>query len=364
MTTINVGHVSDLSIDSVELPYALTITPDLVRNLKTICIVNLDLSDNGIVDYKQASLNDGIRHHGNWLFKDLRSVELLDISENNIWYFPDELLNAMSNLSSLYISKNLLASIPVQLNSHTNIKILDFKNNLLTSVSSTITNWADWMQQLYGMTFKLDGNAFECNCNNVDFIRLIHTTKVDLDSRPYNCKLSNGTVIDTLIAYNYLHDLFADCRHTVWLTLASTLLSTFFTISLLLVVYRKRWKIIFSIYGIIRRKVERKVRKSYQYDMYMSYEGEVVIWIKDVLVPKLETEWGLTLCIKDRDFLIGPSLADTEAESIKNSRSIIFLITPEFKSSRDCLFELDRAKYEKIAKNLAYYCHYKRYYNI
>ncbi|XP_063427092.1 toll-like receptor 4 [Mytilus trossulus] len=513
MTTINFGHVSDLSIDSDELPYALTITPDLVRNLKTICIENLDLSENGIVDYtrgalfsfdqpeclqkmsfkgnrfllfnwknqkevnsfffkalqlktldysynvvnfiipknalpsnlkvksaagsyvilpqslekldlsntvvnpyasplfivpkinnltyldisysdstadvtflklrlktfisagtryeyalhqlnrfqnnnlttvifKGASLNDGIRHEGNRLFKDLRSVELLDISENYIWYFPDELLNALSNLSSLYISKNLLASIPVQLNSHTNIKILDFKHNLLTSVSSTITNWADKMQQLHGMTLKLEGNAFECNCDSVDFIRWIHTTKVDLDSRSYKCKLSNGTVIDTLIAYNNLHDLFVDCKYTVWLTLASALLSTSFTISLLLLVYNKRWRIIFSIYRIIRRKVERKVRKSYLYDVYMSYEGEVVIWIKDVLVPKLETEWGLTLCIKDRDFLIGPSLADTEAESIQNSRSIIFLITPEFKSSRNCLFELDRAKYEKVTKNL------------
>ena len=513
MTTINLGHVSDLSIDSDELPYALTITPDLVRNLKTICIENLDLSENGIVDYtrgslfsfdqpeclkkvsfkgnrfflfnwknqkdvnsffikalrlktldysynvvnfviptnaltstlketnaagsyitlpqsleqldisytvvnpyaaplfvvpeinnltyldisylhssltitflklrletiisagtryefgfrqltrfhnnnlktvilKGASLNDGIDNLGNRLFKDLRSVELLDISENNIWYFPDELLNALSNLSSLYISKNLLVSIPVQLNGHTNIKILDFKNNLLTSVSSTIINWADKMQQLHGMTFKLEGNAFECNCDNIDFIRWIHTTKVDLDSRSYNCKLTNGTVIDTLIAYNNLHDLFVDCKHTVWLTLASALLSTSFTISLLLVVYSKRWRIIFSVYGIIRRKVEHKVRKSYQYDVYMSYEGEVVIWIKDVLVPKLETEWGLTLCIKDRDFLIGPSLADAEAESIQNSRSIIFLITPEFKSSRNCLFELDRAKYEKVTKNL------------
>ncbi|CAC5425725.1 unnamed protein product [Mytilus coruscus] len=162
------------------------------------------------VIFKEASLNDGIRHHGYRLFKDLRSIELLDISENNIWYFPDELLNRMSNLSNLYISKKLLSSIPVQLNGNTSIKILDFKNNILTSVNSTITNWADRMQQLHGMTFKLDGNAFECNCDTIDCIRLIHNTKVDLDSRSYNCKLSNGTVIDTLIAYNYLHDLFAD----------------------------------------------------------------------------------------------------------------------------------------------------------
>ncbi|XP_063398920.1 uncharacterized protein LOC134683538 [Mytilus trossulus] len=74
--------------------------------------------------------------------------------------------------------------------------------------------------------------------------------------------------------------------------------------------------------------VEREVWKCYQYDVYISYEGDIVIWIKNVLIQKLETEWGLTMCIKDRDFLSGPSQADNEAESIKNSRSIIFLITP------------------------------------
>ncbi|CAC5394569.1 unnamed protein product [Mytilus coruscus] len=301
---------------------------------------------------KNAHINNGIRTYGNRFFKDLASVVSLDISQNDIWYFTDDLLKPMSNLACLYLTQNLLSSIPVQIIGHSYIKTLDVRNNLLTSVNSTITNWADKMEELHGMTLNLDGNAFECNCDTVDFIRWIQTTKVNLDNRSYICKLSNGTVIDTLIAYNSLYDLFADCKNTMWLTLASSLLSTFVTISLLLVVYSKRWKIIFSVYGIIRRTVEREVRKSYQYDVYMSYEGEIVIWIKDVLVPKLETEWGLTLCIKDRDFLSGTSLADTEAESIQNSRSIIFLITPESKSSRDCLFELDRAKYEKITKNL------------
>ncbi|CAC5425723.1 unnamed protein product [Mytilus coruscus] len=138
----------------------------------------------------------------------------------------------------------------------------------------------------------------------------------------------------------------------MWLTFPSTLLSTCVTISLLLLLYSKRWNIAFCIYGVIQRTIEKKVRKTYQYDVYISYEGEIVIWIKDVLAPRLETEWGLTMCIKDRDFLIGESLLNTEAECIKNSRYIIFLITPEFKSSRDCLFELDRAKYEKVTKNL------------
>ncbi|CAG2196860.1 unnamed protein product [Mytilus edulis] len=378
ITTINFGRVSYPMRDFIDLPFSLTITSDIIKHLKTICVENLDLSENGIVDYelgslfsfdhpkclrhlsfkgnsslknivlKNAHINNGIRKYGDRFFKDLASVVSLDISQNDIWYFTDELLKPMTNLTYLYLSQNLLPSVPIQLTGHSYINTLDVRNNLLTRVSSDNTRWADWMQELHGMTLNIHGNAFECSCDTIDFIRLIQTTKVNLDSRSYICKISNGTVIDTLIAYNSLYDLFADCKSTLWLTLASSLLSTFVTISLLLVVYSKRWQILFSIYGIIRRTVEREVRKSYQYDVYVSYEGEVVVWIKDVLIPKLEDEWGLAMCIKDRDFLSGTSLADIEAASIEKSRCIIFVITPEFKSSHDCLFELDRAKYEKL----------------
>ncbi|XP_063398921.1 toll-like receptor 6 [Mytilus trossulus] len=513
MTKINLGHVSDLIIDSDDLPYALTITSDIVKNLKSICIEHLDLSQNGIVDYtngslfsfdypeclkhlslkgnrlllahinnheeidsffskalrlqsldysynvvnffiehsmtsrsasnfkssggshvilpaslekldisftivntlrflfivptnnnltyldisytnttvtmlfvelrletfisagtrysfgwreidrfqetnlkrlvlKDATLTHGIETYGNRFFEKCQSVESLDISKNSIWHFSDDIFKPMPNLSNLYLTDNFLQSIPEQLNTHTNIKVLDVRNNLLTTINSLIRNWADQMQANHGMTLSLDGNAFICNCDNLDFIRWIHTTKVDLDSRSYKCQLPNGSVTDTLTAYNSFSELFADCKSTMWLTFASTLLSSFITISLLLLLYNRRWKIALSFYGVIRRTIEQKVRKAYQYDVYMSYEGKIVIWIKNVLAPKLEDEWGLTMCIKDRDFLIGESLLDTEAKCIKNSRYIIFLITSEFKSSRDCLFELDRAKYEKVTKNL------------
>ncbi|CAC5425730.1 unnamed protein product [Mytilus coruscus] len=56
MTTINFGHVSDLNVDSDDFPYALTITSDIMTNLKSTCIEKLNLSQNGIVDYKHGSL--------------------------------------------------------------------------------------------------------------------------------------------------------------------------------------------------------------------------------------------------------------------------------------------------------------------
>ncbi|VDI29715.1 decorin, partial [Mytilus galloprovincialis] len=56
LTTINFGHVSDASIDSSELPFVTTLTADMMKYLKTICVENLDLSNNGIVDYEPGSL--------------------------------------------------------------------------------------------------------------------------------------------------------------------------------------------------------------------------------------------------------------------------------------------------------------------
>ncbi|XP_071123154.1 toll-like receptor 2 [Mytilus edulis] len=373
MTMINVGHVSDLTIDSDDFPYALTITSDIMKNLKSICIENLDLSQNGIVDYKHgslfsfdhpeclkhlslkgnrlilahinnheeidsffrkalrlqsldysynvvnffiensmtsvsnfkssggvilpaslekldisftivntlpllfivpkinnltyleisytnttvtmifielrletfisagtryslgwnelnrfqetnlkkivlkdATLNDGIDTYGNRFFMKCQSVESLDISKNSIWHFSDDLFKPMPNLSNLYLTNNFLQSIPEQLNTHTNIKVLDVRKNLLTTINSLIRNWADQMHGIHGMTLYLDGNAFMCNCDNLDFIRWIHTTKVDLDSRSYQCQLSNGSVTDTLIAYNSFTELFSDCKSNMW----------------------------------------------------------------------------------------------------------------------------------------------------
>ncbi|CAC5425729.1 unnamed protein product [Mytilus coruscus] len=56
LTAMNLGHVSDDIIDSSDLSFVITITPDMMKYLKTICVENLDLSDNGIVDIESGSL--------------------------------------------------------------------------------------------------------------------------------------------------------------------------------------------------------------------------------------------------------------------------------------------------------------------
>ncbi|XP_052064553.1 leucine-rich repeat and immunoglobulin-like domain-containing nogo receptor-interacting protein 1 isoform X1 [Mytilus californianus] len=84
ITTINFGHVSDVSIDRADIPYVLTITVDIMKNLKTICVENLDLSENGIVDYEPGSL---------FSFNHPKCLRHISFKRNRFMLFSDKNLN-------------------------------------------------------------------------------------------------------------------------------------------------------------------------------------------------------------------------------------------------------------------------------
>ncbi|XP_076103064.1 toll-like receptor 2 type-1 [Mytilus galloprovincialis] len=286
------------------------------------------------------------------LFKKLKYLKHLDMSKNSLWFLPENLLQSMTYLSELRLSKNLFRLVPRQITDFTNIKLLDFRQNLLTALDKKTRIWADSMNHKQGLNVLMADNAFECKCDNLDFIEWINKTKVKLDSRSYKCTLANGSLITVREAYEKFHDLFSHCESSTWLTVASTLLSTCFVTALLLLIYGKRWEISLFFYRQFRNIVKKKYCKSFKYDVFVSYGDDSGPWIKKYLIPKLEHDWKLKMCLKDRDFLPGCSYFDIEAESIEKSRHVIFLLTPSFKSSEDYLFAVERVKHEKRIRNI------------
>ncbi|CAC5425700.1 unnamed protein product [Mytilus coruscus] len=97
---------------------------------------------------------------------------------------------------------------------------------------------------------------------------------------------------------------------------------------------------------------EKSLNVDFKYDVYVSYSDDGVSFIKNYLQPKIEQEWGLTMCCEDRDFFIGDSNVDARAVSIHESRHIIFLVTPSFREREWSSFEIERAKYEKFSRDL------------
>lgn len=310
--------------------------------------------------WRDAKLHYVVTNHNNKyassikkLFSKFTSLEYLDLANNELFGLFDNLLVNMKNLTELYLSKNLFESIPVAILKLNSIKVLNFQNNLLATIDSNTRDWADRMNKKHGLTLLLGNNAFECNCNTLEFIKWLKQTKVKLDRESYNCIINNGTIISTLEAYHKMDKLFFSCNSKLWLTISSLVMATCITGTFLLIVYSKRWEICVFLYQKFRNLIETKFKKQYTYDLYVSYETDSMYWIKTVLLPKVEDEWGLKVCLKDRDFLVGVSRFDIEAESIQQSRHVMFIITPSFKNSKDYLFEIERVKYEKMMKNMA-----------
>ena len=57
----------------------------------------------------------------------------------------------------------------------------------------------------------------------------------------------------------------------------------------------------------------------------------------------MEDEWGLKLCIGQRDFVPGTAIAENIVHAIDQSRKTILVLTPSFATSEWCNFEMNMA---------------------
>jgi len=75
-----------------------------------------------------------------------------------------------------------------------------------------------------------------------------------------------------------------------------------------------------------------------EYDVFISYSHLDVGWVKEWLLPRLETA-GLSVCIDSRDFEIGvPSLTNME-NAVERSRKTLLVLTPNWVKSEWTKFE-------------------------
>ena len=80
-----------------------------------------------------------------------------------------------------------------------------------------------------------------------------------------------------------------------------------------------------------------------KYDAFVSYAAEDRFWVHNLLMSRLEKEYGLRLCLHYRDFPAHGDLVDVIAAKIKESRSIVVILS-KFSVTRPwCQFELKHA---------------------
>ncbi|CAC5413475.1 TLR8 [Mytilus coruscus] len=291
------------------------------------------------------------------IFSLVPTVKRLDISYNHLWFLPIDAFNSNKHLRHLDMGFNLFSEVPIALNTLTNLEILNLEHNNLQTINETFQQLFDLRNERIQASFqlKLSGNLFRCNCKNSDFVLWISKTRIKLDkpARNYTCQLENGTYTNTQKAAENFHEFYGNCLNEMWLRVGICLLMIFITFTTpIAVIVNFRWRIAYWVYRVFKRVVENDLRSKLKYDIYLSYSDDCFDWVKNVLIPKIENTWKMTMCIEDRDILAGIIRSDAISKSIHESKNILFIISKSFSEKTWGKFEIERAKYEKYTGHL------------
>ncbi|XP_061165593.1 toll-like receptor 4 [Saccostrea echinata] len=309
----------------------------------------LNLSHNALGETLERDKNGDI-------FQYLRMLTSLDLKRNRVVSLPNKIFRNLNKLENLDVSYNSLNEFSIPINHMTNLLNLDLSNNQLSSLDEETRKALDSISQDKEISVNLKGNRLRCDCENLDFIKWMHTSrKVKfLHFHSYSCIFSNSSKIHFSDIENLLQTLEKQCFSYILLIVVMTsLIIVALTTALSRILYRYRWKLRYMYYVAREKYKDNKLYshkthgKQYHFDAFMSYADSDRQFVIS-LVKFLEDKSSLRLCIHHRDFIPGTGIEDNITNAIHNSRQTVCIMTSHFLESYWCMFELNMARMESI----------------
>ncbi|XP_077998126.1 interleukin-1 receptor accessory protein-like 1-B [Glandiceps talaboti] len=90
-----------------------------------------------------------------------------------------------------------------------------------------------------------------------------------------------------------------------------------------------------------------------EFDVFVSYAYKDLKFIKNKILPKLETEWGFQVRIEDKDFIPGTAYAEEVIRFIERSRCCLLILSPNYLTGREgwCNFQFQVALRHTVCLN-------------
>ena len=292
-------------------------------------------------------------------FKALKKLHCLDLSYNNIVTLPVNVFQSNENIETLNLSNNRLDKFNIEIHKMKKLAKIDLRNNLLESVPVKLLESIKTLS-LAGkknISIDLSNNTLSVSCENIEFLTWVtENTEFFINLNEYTFHDNGGTAVlnfDSVLAL--LPSLQKRCiPYGVLIAIFSLIILVFFVLVSSGILHRYRWRLKYLYYMARARYhkqdpfLERNSDLEYTYDAFISCANEDIYFVRYEILPKLEDEFGLKLCVHARDFLPGNFIAENILEAIQKSRRTVVILSAHFLKSKWCQYEFHMARMEGI----------------
>lgn len=289
------------------------------------------------------------------IFKTFTNLEVLDMSFNKILSLPKLLLKNQNKLEYLNASNNRLSEWFVDVKHMSNLTYLDLSDNKFATISPRACNQLEKLFQR-NLTIDLSRNGLACTCENQMFVIWMLKYKSHFkDIENYTCSSTNA-LFKFKTFESSVNTLQKQCASYLgWYIGCSVTLAIFITFVISLVLVKNKWKIRYLIYkskqkfGIVtpfNRYLPTGMH--YEYDAFLSYSGQELMFVLKEVMPRLEVNTSLKLIGRDRDYLPGIPKVDSIMNGLQESKRTICIVSKKYLESKWRDYELNMAKVEAI----------------
>ena len=323
------------------------------NNLDLVKIYNCFIATNTKVLLLSGNTLPGKEGIAESAFVNFPVLEILNISQCQMRHAPS--FEHLTQLTELDVSQNYLRNFSSNLDSMSRLQKLNLSLNIITHLPDHVTDALDRITENSTVVVDLSDNPLQCVCRTLKFVSWMQNTRVIFhNNRSLLCERSATSPFDINLneMRNYCNEY--DGRGTLFILVALCLLAiTAIAIVIGIVINIKKWTIRYWLHVAKENCCRRQHLKldienrQYIYDAFVAYCSRDTTerhWVHFTLVPKLETDYGLKLCIHHRDFLPGRDIQDNIVDAISNSRKTLLVLSPSFLDSDWCNFEVRMAR--------------------
>ena len=290
---------------------------------------------------RNTDLSKGLERDPNGVFlRGLFNLTTLDLGNNGLKYLHHNLLKDQSfSLQVLNLQDNALSSVPLAIRKCHRLKTLNIQGNAFSSLTDTdIQILEDCKEAL----IRISRNPFVCICDNLFTIQWFETNKARISD--FDGVICTEGVPLRNITEN-IRQFELKCLSTFWLEFSASLCIVMILVVIASVIcYRYRVYVEYLYLIFVPFARPKPEEDNYQFDGFISYSTMDAQWVTQVLYKRLTQDMNMNICIHDKDFIPGRSIASEILRCIDQSRKVIFVVTRNFLGSDWGNYELEMAR--------------------